>query len=151
MGPSNVQYDLEWFISNAHKIEQWFDPNLFNANQGYAYLFSTCMDSFDLWWKHVSSPDDDYDNSYIRCAQGTERFDDWFIPNRFDWKHVSEFLCIHLADKFDKWFDQNTFNTENAKDELFEYCYEHIDKWFDPIEFDGMSKEEYLVNKLYGY
>ncbi|MEM0201541.1 MAG: hypothetical protein QXD23_03995, partial [Candidatus Micrarchaeaceae archaeon] len=62
-----------------------------------------------------------------------DKFDEWWDPKRFDWKHINSALCEYLPNRFDDWFDPKRFNWEHDSGSLLYFLLPRLDDWFDPF------------------
>ena len=44
-----IKYTHKWFRKNADKLNQWFDPELFDWDYKH-YLPKYCIDYIDVWY-----------------------------------------------------------------------------------------------------
>ncbi|MEM0173502.1 MAG: hypothetical protein QXI16_03230, partial [Sulfolobaceae archaeon] len=98
-----------------------------------------------------------YSRDYSRhlCKYAADKFDEWWDPERFDWR-ASVLLCIYLPDKFDIWWNPNKYYWCIGSGELCKYLPHKFDIWWDPNKFNWLyidHLERYLPDKkeIWGY
>jgi hypothetical protein len=68
---------------------------------------------------------------HINITQYSNKFDEWWDPENFDWISESGSLAKYHRSDFDKWWDPERFNWADCGN-LAIYCSQHFDKWWDP-------------------
>ena len=79
------------------------------------------------------------------CTKHTHEFDEWWDPEKYNWKDASEELARFCYEHFDKWWNEDKFNwiDESAVAELMKCCYMYFDKWWDETRFNNLIDGSY--------
>jgi len=74
----------------------------------------------------------------------TRHFNEWWDPNKFDWKGYSFFLAEFCTRYFDIWWDSDKYNWQDSR-YLAEYCSDHFPKWWNSERFNWQDGCWHLV------
>jgi hypothetical protein len=131
----------------CHKhFDKWWP--YFDLYHGIAELVRYCDKHFDKWWPHIK------DKLYWETCVGAKRWpgsafdmaktnpiigmifkypnkmDQWWEPDKFNWKRDSKYIARFASYEFDTWWDPKRFNWTHCR-WLAKYCNQHFDKWWD--------------------
>lgn len=70
------------------------------------------------------------------CMEHSNRFTEWFDPDRFDWETASWALAYFCSQYFDVWWNSDRYNWERSSWALLHGCSNLFHKWWNSVKFD---------------